>query len=588
MTPPVSIVFPTRRRLDYLAVALASVAAQADEHGAEILVVEDDPEQPATRTLAESHGARYLALGSARGINVARNAGVQAAGGALICFLDDDVEVWPGWLDALMAAAMSCPEHEGFGGPIRPRLEGTRLRTCGREPAPITSLDLGPSDRDAEFAWGANFALRRSAIERIGGFDPELNFCGDEDDWQRRLRAADGRVRYVAQAGVDHRRAGADARLRALTRSAHQRGRHARRYDERKGVAPPLRAELRVLAGCGWHAARHLCANGIVLGAMSAGRLRAALGSGSGSGSPERPDFVSGGGSPERPDFHSGGGSSERPDFLSGGGAPERPDFLSGRSGTLSRRGLLRAGALDAVADALTLPQRRLLMRAAARVPARRVLVHGVIRAANADRVRDISDELAASHHRVDIRLEAGAPGVGKWENLRAALARHPPDGHDWLLLVDDDVRLPRGFLDAFLLCCERHRLELAQPAHAYASHAAWPVTRRRPGVVARETRFVEIGPVTAIAAPALGDLLPFPELRMGWGLDFHWSAVAAAAGRRIGIVDATPIRHVTPVATSYPREAAVAEGVAFLAGRPRIARADADVTVRRHLGWRG
>ena len=262
-------------------------------------------------------------------------------------------------------------------------------------------------------------------------------------------------------------------------------------------------------------------------------------------------------------------------------------DFLSGRSGTLSRRGLLRARALDAVADVLTWPQRRLLARAAGRGPVRRILVHGIARPANAARVARIRAELAASRHAVDVHMTPVTPGAGKWENLNTALAAHPLHGYDWLLLVDDDVRLPRGFLEAFIFCCERHRLALAQPAHAYASHAAWPVTRRRLGLVVRETRFVEIGPVTAIAAAAVGDLLPFPDLRMGWGLDFHWSAAAAEAGHRLGIVDATPVRHVKPVATSYPREAAVAEATAFLAGRSRITRADADITVRSHRGWR-
>src|SRR4051794_4156107 len=198
MTPPASILFPTRHRRDYLAVALASVAPQTDQHGAEIVVVEDDAEDAATRQLANRHGARYVALGRRRGINAARNAAVAAAGGELLCFLDDDVEAWPGWLGALLEASH---EYDALGGPIRPRLEGSKLRACGREPLPVTTLDLGAQDRDAEFVWGANLALRRSAIERIGPFDERLGGAGDEGGWQRRPRAARGRGGHVGAAG---------------------------------------------------------------------------------------------------------------------------------------------------------------------------------------------------------------------------------------------------------------------------------------------------------------------------------------------------------------------------------------------------
>src|SRR5918998_4342747 len=127
MAPPASVIFPTRRRRDYLAVALASVAPQAAAHGAEIIVVEDDPADPETERLVTGHGGRYLAHGAPRGINVARNTALEAASGELLCFLDDDVEAWPGWLGALLGAARDCPGHEAFGGPIRPRLEGGRL-----------------------------------------------------------------------------------------------------------------------------------------------------------------------------------------------------------------------------------------------------------------------------------------------------------------------------------------------------------------------------------------------------------------------------------------------------------------------------
>ena len=547
MSPPASLLFPTRRRREYLAVALASVAPQAAAHGAEIVVVEDDPADPETERLVRGHGGRYLAHGAPRGINVARNTAIDAATGELLCFLDDDVEAWPGWLDALLAAAGTHHDHEAFGGPIRPRLEGARLRACGREPLPITSLDLGPSDRDAEFAWGANLAVRRSALERIGRFDPALGGAGDEEDWQRRLRAAGGRIRYVAAAGVDHRRAGADARVRALSRAAFQRGRASRRYDAYKGVAPPPAAELRTLAGCAGHVVRRRCGVGIVLTALSAGRLRETLAPG-----------------PVPP-------------------APGTPDYASGRSGTLSRTTAATGAVRDAVAAARGLARRLALRRAARRAPRRRVLVLGVARPEHAREVARARRELGRSRHDVELHLEPPRSGAGKWANLNALLAEHPPEGHDWLLLIDDDVRLPRGFLDAFLLCAERFGLRLAQPAHAFASHAAWDVTRQRPGLLARTGRFVEIGPVTALHRDAFAALLPFPDLRMGWGLDAHWSALAAGRGWPIGIVDATPVRHLRPVAGAYPRDEAMAEAEAFLDGRAYVTREQAGETLAEH-----
>jgi hypothetical protein len=204
------------------------------------------------------------------------------------------------------------------------------------------------------------------------------------------------------------------------------------------------------------------------------------------------------------------------------------------------------------------------------------VLVLGVARPQHAREVARLRRELLRSQHDVELHLEPPRSGAGKWANLNALLAAHPPGDADWLLLVDDDVALPHRFLDDFLFVAEHLGLRLAQPAHAFASHAAWRVTRRRPGSIARQTRFVEIGPVTAIHAQAFGVLLPFPELEMGWGLDGHWAALAAAAGLPLGIVDITPIRHLRPVATNYPHADAIAEADRFLAERAYVTRAQA------------
>ena len=274
MDPPrLTVVVPTRGRAAYLEVTLESLRRQRTRTPHEILVI-DDGAADATAEVAERYGGRLIQHGERRNLNVARNTGVREARADLVAFLDDDVFVPPDWLDALVEGAARHPDAEVFGGPIRPRLEGNPPRGCGREDPPITALDLGPEDVEAEMVWGANFAVRRSAVERIGHFDETRDrLHGDEEDWLLRLRAAGGKIVYLADAGVDHRRAAEDATLTALSRVAFERGRAARETDLRRGTAPGLARELRVLVGCGWHTLRRACPQGVIMGANSAGRV---------------------------------------------------------------------------------------------------------------------------------------------------------------------------------------------------------------------------------------------------------------------------------------------------------------------------
>ena len=193
-------------------------------------------------------------------------------------FVDDDVEAPRGWLEALLAGVRDAPDRDVFGGPIRARLEGAAPRACGREGVPITTLELGGEDLDVPLVWGANMAIRRAAFDRVGRFDETLDGRGDEEDWEHRYSRRGGRIRYIAAAGLEHRRNAADSRTRALARAGYALGRTARRHDVRMGRAPSLAAELRTLAGCVWHAVRRRCGVGLVLIAHTAGRLHEALG----------------------------------------------------------------------------------------------------------------------------------------------------------------------------------------------------------------------------------------------------------------------------------------------------------------------
>lgn len=273
---------------------------------------------------------------------------------------------------------------------------------------------------------------------------------------------------------------------------------------------------------------------------------------------------------------------------------PDPDTFLSGESGEVSgiRLSVTRTAqdaALELLAAlAATGPR---LDRLARRAPPRRVTVLSAYRPGR--RLAQALPALRSERH--DVRFVLAAAGAaepalaghtvaegltgGKFQNLNRALAGSP--SADWTLVVDDDVVLPRRFLDRFLGVCEAAGLALAQPAQSRRSHAAWRVTRRRPLSLARRTRFVEIGPVTAFAAAPAEELLPFPDLRFGWGLDLHWAAVAERRGWAGGVVDATPVRHEdAPVGSAYAHAAAIEEAGRFLAGREYLPSARAQDTL--------
>lgn len=260
----VTAVVPTYRRLRYLGPVLADLAGQ--ERGGtelEILVVDDDPARSSRRLVAafaerSAVPVTYLA-GPGRSLNGARNVAIGRARGELLAFVDDDCRLGPGWLRALVAGAETAPEAECFAGPIRPLLPPGRHGWCGREPFPLTTLDLGEEDRWSDVAYGANMAMRAAAFERVGGFDEARALYGDELEWMIRLRRAGGYIRYLAAAEARHVRHAEDLDLPGLARVGLRRGRSAADLDHDAGMSRPLRPELRSGLRLLAHAARRRC-----------------------------------------------------------------------------------------------------------------------------------------------------------------------------------------------------------------------------------------------------------------------------------------------------------------------------------------
>jgi len=133
----ITIIIPTYNRPDYLARALASCIAQEGVGATfEILVVDNNPDgsaRPQVETMAQRSAVpiRYVHEPRA-GISHARNTGVAAAAGRYIAFVDDDQEVDPGCLAALLAAIRRFGADAVFGA-IYPMFPVASVHPYARE-----------------------------------------------------------------------------------------------------------------------------------------------------------------------------------------------------------------------------------------------------------------------------------------------------------------------------------------------------------------------------------------------------------------------------------------------------------------------
>ena len=205
--PPVSVIVVSRHRPRALARCLLGLT-QLDYPAVEVVVVAD----PLGLAVARDHPVKRVGYDEAN-ISAARNAGIAAASGQIVAFIDDDAVPEPLWLRHLTAPfanaeVMAAGGHvvgangismQWAGGTVDRLLQTGPLALSGDAPVlhratPGTAIEVK----------GVNCAYRRAMLLDMGGFDPALRYYLDETELNLRLAALGVVTAVVPMARVHH------------------------------------------------------------------------------------------------------------------------------------------------------------------------------------------------------------------------------------------------------------------------------------------------------------------------------------------------------------------------------------------------
>lgn len=205
--PDVSVIIPTFRRPSLLHAAVESVLSQRLLTATfEVVVVDNDPECSAEKVisglaLSAPVVVRYVSEPRA-GISHARNAGVTAAEGRYIAFLDDDETAGPEWLSKLIST-MRLYRADIVVGPTKPLFpRGVAIPKYAEK---IYDADARvPTGEAVNWAGIGNALLvRDSCLAAAEPFDPRLGLSGGEDSvFLGLLREQGRRCVWCAEAAV--------------------------------------------------------------------------------------------------------------------------------------------------------------------------------------------------------------------------------------------------------------------------------------------------------------------------------------------------------------------------------------------------
>lgn len=227
MSHSVSVYIPCFNGAETLQACLASLLDQTMQPESILLV--DDGSTDESVAIANRMGVAVHNMGANQSLNRARAAGVSASCATWVASVDADVVADPGWLEALLEAAVM-GRYDGVGGAMQ---EGRTEGLGNRWRQLHMTQDWGLQRVEAPpFLYGCNTLYRREALLQVGSYGDFRRNSGEDVYISHRLAEGGFRLCYEPSARCVHLRSDTvSSVLRNHWRWCHptQRGGRAKR-----------------------------------------------------------------------------------------------------------------------------------------------------------------------------------------------------------------------------------------------------------------------------------------------------------------------------------------------------------------------
>lgn len=186
-----SFVVPAYNEENLIGKCIGSILKQAAEKSGEIeIIVVNNASTDRTGEIAASFAGVRVIYEPEKGLVNARRAGFLASNGDLVANVDADTILTPGWIDKVFRAFSSNNNIVALSGPHifydQSRIFNIWMRLFYGVGF-IFYLMNRYVFRVGSMIQGGNFVVKRSALQKIGGYNSEFDFYGEDSDLARRL-----------------------------------------------------------------------------------------------------------------------------------------------------------------------------------------------------------------------------------------------------------------------------------------------------------------------------------------------------------------------------------------------------------------